>query len=165
LPQPPVSPVTKDFARKTLARRHRVVVRALGEAFFSPDGEVTEIGLDELVFEVDRFISPASKTLRFGLVLMLDIIRWAPMLMGHFKTFEELGVDDRVHVLERLEGSRVVQVPLLVAGYKTIMTMLFFETPRELMGLGYTEERTRYKLLPVTNAGPAAEPQHEEAAR
>lgn len=128
-------------------------MRALAEAFFSPDGEATNAALDAHVTDVDQFISPASKTLRFGLALMLDVLRWAPWLMGRFRTFEELPLGDRIHVLERLEGAKLVQLPLLVVGYKTIMTMLFYESPEELRGLGYSEERRRYRSLP---AAPAA---------
>jgi hypothetical protein len=148
----PLATVTKDFRRTTLKARHRPVVRALGEAFFSPDGEATADELDALVADVDAFISPASKTLRFGLLLMLDVLRLSPVLFGRLSFFDELPVDDRIHVLEKLEGSRIVQAPLLVVGYKTLMSMLFYEPPARMRALGYTEERRRYKALPVVGA-------------
>lgn len=149
--------VTKDYRRTTLKRRHKPVVRALGEAFFSHDGEVPADELDALVEEVDRFISPASKTLRFGLVLMLDILRWAPLLSGRLAAFEDLPVDDRVHVLERLERSTIVQLPLLVVGYKTLMCLLFYEAPEQLRAMGYSEERKRHLTLPIARPEPRTE--------
>jgi hypothetical protein len=152
----PQATVTKDFRRTTLKARHRPVVRALGEAFFSPDGEATGAELDALVADVDAFVSPASKTLRFGLLLMLDVLRWSPVLFGRFTLFDELPVDDRIHVLEKLEGSRIVQAPLLVVGYKTLMSMLFYEAPERMRALGYTEERRRYRALPVVRADAGA---------
>ncbi len=129
--------VTKDFQRTTLRPRHRPIVRALAEALFSPDGEASPERLDAFVEEVDNFISPASKTLRFGLVLMLGVLRWSPLFFGRFKLFEHMTVEERVHHLERLDQSKVKQLPLIVVAYKTVMTMLFYEDEKELVGLGY----------------------------
>ena len=152
--------VTKDFRRTTLRPRHRPVVRALAEALFSPDGEATPERLDAFVDEVDAFISPASKTLRFGLVMMLGVLRWSPLLFGRFRLFEDLTVEERVQHLERLDQSRVKQLPLIVVAYKTVMTMLFYEDERELLGLGYPgPERKRYlNVLPAPSPSENAAP-------
>lgn len=139
--------VTKDFLRTTVSARTRPMVRALGEALFSPDGEATPEGLEAFVDDFDRFISPASKTLRFGLVAMLFILKWSPPFFGRFRTFDEMTVDDRIHHLETLERSRVRQLPLIVVGFKTVMSMIYYETPAELAGLGYRAERKRYLLV------------------
>ena len=137
--------VTKDFRRTTLRPRHRPIVRALAEALFSPAGEVTPERLDAFVEEVDDFISPASKTLRFGLVTMLGVLRWSPLLYGKFTLFDALTVEERIAHLERLDRSKVKQLPLIVVAYKTVMTMLFYEDPQELAGLGYPgHARKRY---------------------
>jgi hypothetical protein len=137
---------TKDFARKTLRPSDRPIVRALAEAMFSPDGEVSAERLDQFVDEVDGFISPASKTLRFGLVAMLIVIRWSPLLFFRFQAFDDMSVEDRVKHLERLEHSKVKQLPLLVVAYKTIMTMIFYEDVEEQRAIGYPgEERKRWK--------------------
>jgi hypothetical protein len=142
--------VTKDFQRTTLRPRHRPIVRALAEALFSPDGEATPERLDAFVDEVDHFISPASKTLRFGLVVMLNVLRWSPLLFGKFRPFDDMSVDERVAHLERLDRSKVKQLPLIVVAYKTVMTMLFYEDEKELAALGYPgPERKRYlRVLP-----------------
>jgi len=141
---------TKDYQRTTLKARHRPVVRALGEAFFSPDGEVADERLDALVDEVDRFISPASKTLRFGLTTMITVLQFSPLLFGRFGLFTDLSPEARVNHLERLEASRIVQLPLLVVAYKTLMTILFYEDEGELLALGYPgAERKRWRLPTV----------------
>ncbi len=151
-----VALVTKDFKRTTLKRHHRPVLRALAEAMFSPDGEVEPERLDAFVDDVDGFISPASKTLRFGLLVMLFAIRWSPLLFLRFKTFDELSVDDRVHHLERLEKSKVKQLPLLVVAYKTVLTMIFYEDEQEQRAIGYPgDDRKRWKKgssLPVVQS-------------
>jgi hypothetical protein len=157
--------VTKDFQRTTLRPRHRPVVRALAEALFSPDGEVTPARLDAFVDEVDNFISPASKTLRFGLVMLLGVLRWSPLLFGRFKLFDSMTVQERVQHLERLEHSKVKQLPLIVVAYKTVMTMLFYEDEKELEGLGYTRERKRYlNVLPAPARTSRTSRTSEEAA-
>lgn len=133
------------------------MVRALAEAMFSPDGEVSPERLDVFVAEVDAFISPASKTLRFGLVLMLFAIRWSPLLFRRFRTFDELSIDARLHHLERLEASPVKQLPLLVVAYKTVLTMLFYEDPAEERRLGYPgPERKRWLARGSSSEGTAA---------
>ncbi|MBX3185416.1 MAG: hypothetical protein KF819_00310 [Labilithrix sp.] len=137
--------VTKDYTRTTLRPRHRSIVRALGEALFSPSGEATTEKLEAFVDDVDAFISPASKTARFGLVLMLGVLQWSPLLYGRFRPFEALDVDERIAHLERLDRSKVRQLPLIVVAYKTVMTMIFYEDDAELAGLGYPgPERKRY---------------------
>lgn len=148
--------VTKDYQRTTLKPRHRPMVRALAEVMFSPDGESSDERLEAFVDEVDAFISPASKTLRFGLVLMLTAIRWSPLLYFRFRTFDELTVDERLHHLERLETSKIKQLPLLVVAYRTVMTLLFYEDEGEQKNtLSYPgPERKRWKrglpTLPAT---------------
>lgn len=142
--------VTRDFQRTTLRPRHRPIVRALAEALFSPDGEATPERLDAFVDEVDAFISPASKTLRFGLVMMLHILRWSPLLFGKLRAFDDMNIEDRVHHLERLDQSKVKQLPLIVVAYKTVLTMLFYEDEQELRGLGYPGH-TRKRHLKVAS--------------
>jgi len=145
---PSVPLVTKDFQRTTLKAHHRPVLRALAE-------------LDAFVEDVDGFISPASKTLRFGLIAMLFAIRWSPLLFFRFKTFEELTVEDRVHHLEALEKSKVKQLPLLVVAYKTVLTMIFYEDEGEQRAIGYPgPERKRWKKGPSL---PVVQPNEEVA--
>ena len=139
---------TKDYKRTTLKERHRPVIRALAEAFFSPDGEVPEEKLDTFIDDVDGYISPASKTLRFGLVMLLAAIQWSPLLYGRLRVFSEMKLEDRIHHLERLEASRFAQVSLMVVAYKTLLTMLYYEDDDELTALGYPgNERKRYLRL------------------
>ncbi len=137
----------KPYQRTTLRARHRPVVRGLAEAFFSPDGEVDAERLDAFVGEVDRFVSPASKTLRWGLKVMLDVVRWAPLfIIGRWSTFENLPRADKTRMLEAMDRSRVAELTLIVVAYKTIMSILFFETPSELRDLGYpSHERHRWR--------------------
>ena len=148
--------VTKDFKRTTLGPGQRPIVRALAEALFSPDGEVSSERLDAFVDDADAFLSPASKTLRFGLVLMLYVINLSPLFFFRFKSFASLSVDDRVKHLERLEHSKVRQLPLLVVAYKTVLTMLFYEDEEEQRALGYPgAERKRWqRRLPQIEARP-----------
>lgn len=134
---------------------------------FSPDGEVQPERLDAFVEDVDGFISPASKTLRFGLVLMLVAIRWSPLLFLRFRAFEELTVDERVRHLERLERSKVKQLPLLVVAYKTVLTMIFYEDEDEQRAIGYPgHERKRWRAaLPLAPPRAAGEAGLRGAAR
>jgi hypothetical protein len=137
---------TRDYTRTTLKHRHRSIVRAFAEAMFHHDPPPPKARLDTFADEVDRFISPASKTLRFGLLLMLDAIRLLPpFVIGRFAVFEELTLEQRIRMLEKMDRSRRPLVVLLFVAYKTVLTMLFFEHPDELRAVGYPgPERHRY---------------------
>lgn len=152
--------------RSTLTRRDRIVLRAVAEAMFSQDGEVEESRLDAHVDEVDAFISNASKPLRVGLRLALFIVRIAPVLLFfRMRALESLSVDERVTVLARLERSRFAELSLAFIGWRTVMTLVFYEHPAELAALGYaSDERKVYKrrlaLVPAAAAitAPSAVP-------
>ena len=149
----------RPYERRTLRARHRAVVRALAEVLFSPDGEVDAGRLDRFVGDVDRFLSPASKTLRWGLLVILDLLRWAPILMlRRLSAFESLSRADRTRMVEAMERSRSARLALVVVAYKTVMTILFFESPEELKLIGYPgAERHRYRRgLPLADAAPAS---------
>jgi hypothetical protein len=148
----------RDFVRKTLKPRHVSLLPKLAEAYLATDGPMDPVKLEAFTEEVDRAISTASKTLRFGLVLMLDVITWAPLfIIGKPAVFEDLSLDDRVRFLVRLERSRLVQLTLIFVAWKTLLMLVYFEEPEELRALGYPgPERTRYRSLLAS--GSAASP-------
>jgi hypothetical protein len=140
--------------RTTLSRADRGVVRAIAEAMFSGE-HLSERRLDEHVQAIDVYVSAASRSLRFGLRILLALIRFAPMLLGlRLRTLERLSVEERVIVLDRLERSRAFTLSLAFVGWRTVMTILFYEDPRELAAIGYTEARTR-RALPLAVPIPA----------
>jgi hypothetical protein len=144
----------RDYARTTLRPRHVTVVAALTEALFAHDEPMRQVDLVAFAREVDRAISTASKTLRFGLLAMLDLLRFLPLfLMGKLSFFENLPLPDRIRLLERMERSRFSALTLVFVAYKTLLTMIFFEEPRELAAMGYPgPARERYKRgLPVAH--------------
>jgi hypothetical protein len=136
----------RDFARTTLKPRHRTLLPKLAEAFFAWDGPISPLRLEAFTQEVDDAISTASKTLRFGLLVMLDVVQLSPLfLSGRLATFEGLPLDDRAKLLTRLERSSVVPLALIFVAWKTLLTMVYFEAPGELMVLGYPgDDRKRY---------------------
>jgi hypothetical protein len=148
----------RDYARTTFAPRHRRVLRAFAEALFFDEERPFEVGrLDALVDDCDDFVSRASKTLRFGLRGILDAIRWLPpLVVRRLSTFEELPLADRVRMLERMDRG-TPPLPLMLVAYKTILAMLFFEAPGELVDIGYPgPERSRWRrALPVAPRGDA----------
>lgn len=145
-------------ARTTLRRSDRIVVRAIAEAMFSQDGEVTEARLDAHVADVDDYVSAASKPIGVGLRIALFVVRIAPILMlMNLRTLERLTVDERVAVLTALERSRLAHLSLAFIGWRTVMTLVFYEDPIELLSIGYAgEERLRHKRrLPALVVAPA----------
>lgn len=143
---------SRDFRRTTLGERHRRVVRALTEAFFTDDVRLTDERLDAFVLDVDDHMSRASKTLRFGLVLMIEALHLLPfVLVRRFTSFDELSIEDRVIMLQRMDRSSVSIFPLIIVAFKTLMTMGWFEDEAMLRSMGYPgEARERYKrALPL----------------
>jgi len=141
-----------DFVRTTLHPRHRALVPKLAEAYFAWEGPMDPARLEEFSAEVDRAISTASKTLRFGLVLMLDFILVSPLLiLGTPSLFDTLSLEDRARFLVKLEHSRIITITLVFIAWKTLLTMLFFEDDEGLRALGYPgPERRRYLTVKPT---------------
>ena len=142
--------------------RHRPLVRALAEAMFAHPLGPTHERLDGFVDEFDSFISFASSTLRFGLLVMLGVVRFAPLVvLRRLSTFEGLSLEDRVRVIERMAASRVIGLALVLVAYKAIFSLLFFEHDEELAALGYKNERHRHEGVPrlalAADAGEVAE--------
>jgi hypothetical protein len=144
-----------DFARKTLKPRHALLMPKLAEAYFAQGEPMDPERLEAFSREVDAAMSTASKTLRFGLVLMLDVIMWSPLfVIGRASTFENLSLEDRGRFLLKLERHPIVPLALVFVAWKTLLTMVYFEDPRELASLGYPGAvRTRY--LTVVTASDA----------
>jgi hypothetical protein len=157
--------------RKTLTCGDRIVVRAIAEAMFSQDGEVSDARLDAHVMDVDRYVSVASRAIRSGLRVALFVVRIAPILMFfRLRTLERLSVDDRVALLSRLERSRLALLSLAFIGWRSVMTLVFYEDPIELRNMGYAgEERFRHKrrlpALPVLASAPSLVPLEALVAR
>ena len=71
-----------DYPRTTFRPRHLPVIVALTEAFFAHDDEPLDPArLERFAVDVDAAISTASKSLRFGLLVMLDVIEWTPLFI------------------------------------------------------------------------------------
>ena len=126
---------------------------------FSEDGEVDAARIDTHVTEVDAFVSAASKTTRFGLRMALLLVRLAPILFFlRFTTIERLALGDRVKLLERLECSSRSTLSLAFIGWRTVMTLVFYEDASELRAIGYEgHDRQRWKrALPFLAPAPMA---------
>lgn len=146
---------SRDFRRTTLGERHRRVVRALTEAFFTDDVPLAAERLDAFVVDIDDHMSRASKTLRFGLVLMIETLHLLPLvLVRRFMFFDELSIEDRVTMLRRMDRSSFALFPLIIVAFKTLLTMGWFEDEAMLRSMGYPgEARERYKRsLPLAKA-------------
>ena len=136
------------MARFVLRPRQRVVLRALGDALFAHDAGPRAAQLDALVDGFEAHLTPVSRTLRFGLLAMLDLIRWLPLLLlVSPQTFEGLPRERRVRILERMECSRVAALLVPLVAYKSFLAFIFFEDPDELRAMGYPGDGARRRWL------------------
>jgi len=125
------------------------MVRALGEALFHHDAGPSAEQLDTLVGAVEGHLVPVSRPQRALLLLALELVHWLPLLllMG-LGTFEDLSVERRLRVLERMDRSKVVALLMPLVAFKTLFAMLFFEQPAELRAMGYPgDDRKRWLRL------------------
>lgn len=101
--------------------------------------------IDLVVHEVDDHLAAASFGLRFGLLIVLDVLRVMPLfVMGRFALLEHLVPEDRARFLDRLDRSPRLSLPLVA--YKTLVTIAFYELPGELEIIGYGSERRRWRI-------------------
>lgn len=126
------------------------MIAAIAEALFSRDEKPLEpVMLDAFVTNIDGFMSPASKTLRSGLVLMLELLRLLPLVVvGKFSLFDDLPIATRTRMLDAMDRSRFSFFPLIVVAFKTMLTLVYFEDDARLRAIGYPgEERKRYLMV------------------
>jgi hypothetical protein len=149
-----------EFRRTTFGPRQRRIARAVAEALFTADEPLDPERLDRFVDDVDDHVSHTSFTLRFGLSRMLDVIGLLPpFLLGKLSSFEDLSVEKRVEMLEKMDRSSIAPLALMLVAFKTLMTMCWYEAPERLAALGYPGDlvRERWKRLPVAPTSEAAE--------
>jgi hypothetical protein len=132
-----------------LAPRHRAVLRALGEAFFSHASGPHPAQLDRVVRGMELHLAPISRPQRTVLLLALDLIRWLPLLLCiAWAPFEGLTVERRLRVLERMDRSSVPLLLVPLVAYKSLLSMHFFEDETELRAMGYPgDERARWRRI------------------
>jgi hypothetical protein len=137
---------TRDFARTTLRPRQRRMIRAIAEALFTDEAPLDGAMLDAFVTNIDGFMSPASKTLRAGLMLLLEVLRWLPIVVVRkVSTFDDLPIETRTEMLDRMDRSRFSLFPLIVVAFKTMLTIPYYEDDARLRAIGYPgEARKRY---------------------
>jgi hypothetical protein len=135
----------------TLAPRHRAVVRALGAALFAHAGGPRPEQLDALVEGIARHLVPVSAVQRALLLLALDFVRWLPVLLFvGARPFEELSVERRVRLLERMDRSHFTLLLMPLIAFKSLFSMYFFEDESELCAMGYPgDERKRWLTIPA----------------
>jgi len=133
-----------------LAPRHRAVVRALGATLFAhADGPRPE-QLDALVEGFERHLAPVSKVQRTLLLLAVELVRWLPVLLfiaPH--TFEDLSLERRLGLLERMDRSRFTVLLMPLIAFKSLLSMYFFEDPSELRAMGYPGDDERKRWLKI----------------
>ncbi len=134
-----------------LAPRHRLVLRALGEALFAHEGGPRPEQLDALVTGVQQHLDPVSRVQRGLLLLALELVRWLPvLLLTSLGPFEDVPLPKRIALLERMDRSRFVLLVMPLVAFKTILSMHFFEDPGELRAMGYPGDERRRWLRTAT---------------
>lgn len=143
----------RDFRRTTFSQRQLPALRAIAEALVTADVAIPEARMSAFVADFDDYVSRSSKTLRFGFVMLLEVVRFLPLLLiGRLAVFEDLSPTDRDRMLEKMESHRVTLLALIFVAFKTPMMIVWFEDPALLLEVGYPgEARSRYKrLLPIS---------------
>jgi hypothetical protein len=139
---------SEDGAPRALSPSRRRVAHAFAAALLAvPEAERER--LDRLVDQFDAHLAAVSPSLRVGLLVALEWIRWLPFaLLVAWRPFDELSTTERTKLLERMDRSSSPLLFLPLVAYKTLLSMIHFESPRELLALGYPgDERTRWKRV------------------
>ena len=148
-----------------LGRSARRILQALCDCLFDPgrDDRTSPADLD-LADITSRSLAQLPPTTGLGLSLLMVTINWLPLLLiGRFSRFVTLPRDDQHRFTEALmnHGFR----PLAMAGMavKLITSMHFYQHPRVLAELGYSEldlipeDVAGLDELPAARSLPAAE--------
>ncbi len=126
------------------------MIRAIAEALFTDEAPLDDAMLEAFVTNIDGFMSPASKTLRAGLMLLLEVLRWLPIVVVRkLSTFEGLPIEARTEMLDRMDRSRFSLFPLIVVAFKTMLTIPYYEDDERLRAIGYPGAARKRYLMSV----------------
>ena len=119
------------MARFILRPRHRVVLRALGDALFAhDDGPRRGPARRPRRTDSRAHLTPVSlRPSRFGLLAARSHPVAAAAAARGVRPFDDLPAERRVRILERMERSRAAPLLLPLVAYKTLLSLLFFEDP------------------------------------
>lgn len=124
--------------RKAFGAAQRRVLCAVAEALFDGCSDVSPERLRADVDEAAGLIAAASPRVRWGFSLAIWLVRLAPVLLGmHWALLDRLPVPERVAVLTALERSRWTSLMLPFVGVRTVMMLIFYEHPAELLAIGF----------------------------
>ena len=147
--------------RKAFGAAQRRVLCAVAEALFDGCSDVSPERLRADVDEAAGLIAAASPRVRWGFSVAIWLVRLAPMLLGmHLALLDRLPVPARVAVLTALERSRWTSLMLPFVGVRTVMMLIFYEHPAELLAIGFAgASRARHtRHLAVLEAATTAVP-------
>ncbi len=147
--------------RKTLGAAQRRLLCAVSEALFDGCSDVSPGRLRADVDAAMSLIGAASARVRWGFSLALWLVQLSPILLGmHWARLERLPVPERVAVLSALERSRWTSLMLPFVGVRTVMMLIFYEHPAELLAIGFAgATRSRHtRHLAVLHAAAAHVP-------
>lgn len=131
----------------SLRPRHRRTARALADALFHYDGLAPE-RIDAVAGTLDGQLAAIRRPQRTLFLLGLTFVRWLPILLfSSLRTFEDLDRDARVRLLERMDKSRSMPMLIALVGYKTLLSMIFYEHPDELRAMGCGNARKRWSRV------------------
>jgi len=145
---------TPDFERPHLGDRESSVVRAVTHALLA--GEVDDARLSTIVHEIDLYLGAASVLVRLGLRALLLVVGITPLLLFVApKRIDRLDLDRRIELLGRLERMRFVPLSLAFIAWRTIILLVAYDDPKELVNIGYVHEHKRHKRhLALMQSGP-----------
>src|ERR1019366_791371 len=93
--------------------------------------------LDALVDGFERHLVPVSRTQRTLFLLVVDLVRWLPLLLFvAARPFEDLGLERRLRLLERMDRSHFTVLLMPLVAFKSLLAMYFFEDESELCAMG-----------------------------
>ena len=94
----------------------------------------------------ERHLVPVSAVQRTLFLFTVDFVRWLPVLLFIApRPFEDLSLERRLRLLERMDRSRFTVLLMPLVAFKSLLSMYFFEDEAELRAMGYPgDERKRW---------------------
>lgn len=123
-------------SQTVLCTRERLVLRAVLECFF-PEGALVAHNQASLVASCEAWVARMPKPMRLGMRALLRLLDVAPLfLMGRFRRFPVLSLEDRLRLLNRWADHRWGLVRTSFLLLKTATHLPYYDTPAVRQALG-----------------------------
>ena len=120
-----------------LTPREASIFACLVDTVAAPEPLLPPVAETDCAFFFDRWMAASPRANAQGMRALLYVVELLPMLLGHRRRMRALSVEERIRVLETVDGMRNRHVRQLVKLLKGAAFLAYYGDDRIMKRLGY----------------------------